>query len=84
MVIMNNLQKHIDLFYKKHGKCCAGCDWWRYHNSIVGDCIKSAPVSASERYGMLKIKSLSCEMEAGHVLTKRDHVCGEFEDSYEW
>ena len=81
---MNNMACHtqqmIDKFYKSKGSCCAGCDYWRWHNSVVGDCMKSAPVGGSERHSMLDIQSLSVELKAGHILTKRDHLCGEFID----
>lgn len=74
-----------DKFYLNHGKpCCAGCDWWRFHNSLVGECIKSAPVSGEQRMAMLGIESVSMSPEAGHVFTKRDHYCGDFVDTYDW
>lgn len=76
-------QRIIDKFYKDNGRCCAGCDWWRWHNSVVGDCTKSAPVSAEERYSMIGITSYSLQLEAGHILTKRDHSCGDFIDTDE-
>lgn len=73
-------QKSIDAFYKKNGDCCAGCDWWHWINSVVGNCTKSDPVSERERLGMLNIENCSLNVGAGHVLTKRDHVCGDFKD----
>lgn len=83
---MTDMQEHIDRFYKEHGDCCAGCDHWRWHNSVVGDCTKTAPVSARERYSMLGAGAASVTIvnRAGHILTKREHVCGEFEDTYDW
>ncbi len=78
-------QKHVDRFYINHGKpCCAGCDWWRFFNAVVGECSKSAPVSAEDRIGMLNIQLSSCNIDAGHIMTKRDHVCGDFIDTYKW
>ncbi len=74
-------QQHIDRYYKNNGDCCAGCDWWRWHNTAVGDCTKSAPVSPEERYSMLGIDSCSLPLDAGHILTTRNHVCGDFIDS---
>ncbi len=75
-----------DKFYLTHGKkpCCAGCDWWRFYNSSVGECIKSAPVSASERIGMAGIENLSLDIGAGHIFTNRSHVCGDFIDTFDW
>ena len=77
---LQRTQECIDDFYLKHGKCCAGCDWWRWHNSVAGDCTRSAPVSGRARYAMLGIHGCSLPLEAGHVMTRRDHVCGEFKD----
>lgn len=74
-------QAIIDEFYEKHGPCCAGCDWWRWHNSIAGECTRSAPVAGKQRVAMLGISGASLAPEAGHVMTLRDHVCGEFRDS---
>jgi len=74
-------QRVIDAFYTKHGPCCAGCDWWRWFNAVVGECIRSAPVSGAERTAMLGITGASIQPEAGHVMTRRDHCCGEFRDS---
>lgn len=73
-------QRVIDTFYEKHGPCCAGCDWWRWYNSLVGDCTRSAPVSGEQRIAMIGIRSPSISPGAGHVMTPREHVCGEFKD----
>ncbi len=73
-------QKHVDKFYKDNGPCCAGCDYWRFHNSVIGECIKSAPVSGDERYSMTGINSCSLEVDAGHIMTGREHLCGDFKD----
>lgn len=74
------VQSVVDAFYKKHGPCCAGCDWWRYYNSMVGDCTKHAPVQASERTATLDMRGCSLSPGAGHIMTRRDHVCGDFQD----
>lgn len=81
---MNETQKAVDTFYIKNGPCCAGCDYWRFYNSVIGECIESAPVSAKERVSMLNYKGFSGKDEAGHILTKRDHYCGDFIDTYDW
>jgi hypothetical protein len=57
-----------------------GCDWWRHYNSMVCECIRSAPVSGSDLLAMLGIESPSLEPGAWHVLTRRGHRCGEFRD----
>ena len=74
----------IDQFYKDNGPCCAGCDWWRYINSCVGECTKSAPAGFGESSSMLGLESCSLTPEGGHILTKRGHLCGEFIDTYDW
>lgn len=74
-------QAIVDAFYKKHGACCAGCDWWRWHNAVVGECVRTAPVSGAERFAMLSVTGSSLAPEAGHIMTRRDHVCGEFRDT---
>lgn len=78
---MSKTQSFVDKFYKDNGPCCAGCDFWRFHNSVVGECIKSAPVGGDERYSMTGVKSCSMEVEAGHIMTERHHLCGDFNDS---
>ena len=74
-------QRIVDAFYAKHGPCCAGCDYWRYYNSIVGECTKSAPVSGAERWSMIGIASASIPLQAGHIMTERGYVCGDFSDT---
>lgn len=74
-------RKLVDRFYAEHGPCCAGCDHWRYYNSIVGECTRSAPVPGAERWSMLGISAASLPLSAGHVMTERGHVCGEFIDT---
>ena len=74
-------QAIVDAFYERHGPRCAGCDWWRWHNTLVGECIKTVPVSGSERYALLKITSSSLPLEVGHIMTPREHYCGEFRDT---
>ena len=75
---MKSTEDVINEFYLKNGICCAGCDNWRFINSVVGECIKSAP--AANPAGMLGFESCSIECDAGHVLTTRDSLCGEFKD----
>lgn len=78
------LQEAIDSFYFRHGPCCAGCDWWRHFNSSVGECSRSAPVPGRERADMLGIYGASLPVPAGHILTARDHHCGDFRDEFDW
>ncbi len=74
----------LDRFYVEHGPCCAGCDWWAHANSLVGECRRSRPVSGAERVDMLGIRSSSLRPSAGHILTRREHRCGEFRDEFDW
>jgi hypothetical protein len=76
-------QESLDTFYWRNGPCCAGCDWWRSISALIGDCTRSAPVSGHERTSMLGIRS-SHKFDAGHVVTKRGHHCGEFKDDFDW
>lgn len=47
---------------------------------MVGECTSNAPVSGGERIAMIGMTGVSLLIEAGHILTPRDHVCGEFKD----
>jgi len=82
---MSGVQEFIDQAYFQHGPCCGGCDWWRHLNSRVGECQRSAPVAAIERNAMLGIERCSMSgLGAGHVLTSREHLCGDFKDDFDW
>ena len=78
------MQEHIDAFYMANGPCCAGCDWWRYISSQTGECLRSAPVSGTERFAMIGIEWCSMPLSAGHVLTPARHHCGDFKDDFDW
>jgi hypothetical protein len=77
-------QELIDAYYHAHGPCCAGCDWWRSLNAFAGLCTRTAPIAGRDRGAMLGIESSSLKVGAGHAFTKRDHVCGEFRDNFDW
>jgi hypothetical protein len=77
-------QEAVDRFYWKTGQCCSGCDWWVHLNSVAGECRKSAPVAASERWSMMGFHGCSEPDEAGHVVTPREHYCGAFKDDFDW
>ena len=81
---MADRQEHLDRFYFERGPCCAGCDWWEHLSSLVGNCTRSKPVSSAERWGVVGIANSSLRPEAGHIITKRDHVCGDFKDEFDW
>lgn len=77
-------QESIDRFYWSRGACCAGCDWWKHLNSIVGECTRGQPVAEKDRWSMLGITNCSLTTGAGHIMTTREHYCGEFKDSFDW
>lgn len=77
-------QEVVDHFYWQHGPCCAGCDWWRHFNSMVGECLKTAPVAEAERWTMIGGTGYSLPTGAGHIATLREHRCGEFKDEFDW
>lgn len=81
--IKDRIQSLVDDFYFANGPCCAGCDFWQWHNSAVGDCTKSAPVSAEQRFSMIS-PDASILPSAGHIVTPRDHWCGDFKDGFDW
>jgi len=80
----SQVQEGIDRFYWSHGVCCAGCDWWRHFNSVIGECLRSAPVTERERWAMIGITEWSLPTGAGHVATPREHRCGDFRDDFDW
>jgi hypothetical protein len=77
-------QESIDAFYCANGPCCAGCDWWRSINSVAGECSRSAPMAGDERFAMLGVQGASLKPGAGHAMTPRGHLCGEFKDEFDW
>lgn len=77
-------QRILDAFYIEHGPCCAGCDWWKGHNSCAGECVKAAPVAGEQRAAMLGITYSSLPLGAGHLMTLREHHCGDFKDEFDW
>jgi len=77
-------QADVDAFYLQHGPCCAGCDWWQWHNAVAGQCTKAAPVAAEQRLAMLGFDWISVNIGSGHPFTARDHLCGDFKDTYNW
>lgn len=74
-------QDIIDRFAAEHGPCCAGCEYWRWHNTVVGECLRAAPVASGDRVALLGMMGCSAPIGAGHIMTPREHWCGEFVDS---
>lgn len=81
---MSDDQEFADRWYMAHGPCCAGCDWWHRYSSVIGECRRSAPVPGEQRIAMLGVSYTSMPLEAGHVMTPREHHCGEFKDEFDW
>lgn len=82
---MDKSQQCIDAFYVKNGPCCSGCDWWESIGTVLaGECKRSAPVSGEERVSMLGFEYPSRVLHSGHIITPRDHVCGDFKDDFDW
>ncbi len=77
-------QELLDRFYTQRGPCCAGCDWWHPVNTVAGECRRSAPVPGEQRIAMLGMRSTSLLIPAGHVMTLREHHCGDFKDEFDW
>lgn len=78
-------QRCNDRYYSEHGPCCAGCDYW-HSFGVIGECRRSAPVSAAERFSMVAFvpSAHGKSPDAGHIVTDRSHVCGEFKDECDW
>ena len=82
---MTDRQEFLDRFYFRHGPCCAGCDHWRSLSSQIGECRRTAPrLSSDDRLALLGIEKCSRSFGAGHMLTDKDHHCGEFKDEFDW
>lgn len=77
-------QNKVDEFYRENGKCCAGCDHWRFHNSFVGDCTKSQIMKPEDRLKMIGISGCTGVIGTGHAVTPREYVCALFEDTFDW
>jgi hypothetical protein len=83
-VTLSETDRCVAKFYFAHGPCCAGCDSWEHDNALIGQCLRTVPVSGHDRIAMLGIRSCSLQIGAGHIFTKRDHHCGEFRDTFNW
>lgn len=78
-------QEWLDRFYFTHGPCCAGCDWWRSLSSQIGECRRSAPtMSSTDGLQLMGIDWCSRDFGAGHMITNKDHHCGDFKDGFDW
>lgn len=72
-------QQHVDAFYAANGPCCAGCDFWRWVNSLIGECVRFPPNRSHDAAAGLGMTGCSLSRSTAN-LTRRDHWCGEFRD----
>lgn len=77
-------QERCDSFYWKHGRCCAGCDHWSSEAGDIGECASAPPISGVEVLRSLGIDWCSYTPPPGQPFTRRDHVCGAFQDNFDW
>lgn len=78
----NVVQNGHDDFYKNNGDCCAGCDYWRWFNSRVGECVRFPPNQSHDAAAGLGMEC--CSLQSTANMTSREHWCGEFKDTYDW
>lgn len=78
----DNDQEFLDQFYHATGPCCAGCDWWRHFNALVGECVRHAPRPEIAVPFHLNFQSMISEQ--GHPVTRREYHCGDFKDEFDW
>jgi hypothetical protein len=77
-------QKRCDEFFWRNGRCCAGCDHWNSEQGDVGECLSAPPVSGEQVLKSLGITWCSYIPPPGQPYTRRDHVCGAFQDTFDW
>lgn len=77
-------QKRCDAFFWKHGRCCAGCDHWGSEAGDIGECLSAPPISGEQVLKSLGITWSSWTPPPGQPFTHRDHVCGAFQDTFDW
>ncbi len=82
---MSEAQERADAFYWSNGPCCAGCDHWRNINTLYGECAATQPgLSGEERAASLGLHGFSVTLPTGHAITRREHKCGAFADTFAW
>lgn len=77
-------QKRCDEFFWSNGRCCAGCDHWSSDQGDIGECLSAPPVSGEQVMKSLGITWSSYTPPPGQPFTRREHVCGAFEDNFDW
>lgn len=74
----------IKQFYEDNGPCCAGCDHWDPIGASIGECTRTAPVAGKDRISMLGWDNCTLPVDSGHIVTPREHRCGEFIETETW
>lgn len=77
-------QIRADKFYMQNGECCSGCDHWRGIGGTIGECTNSKIISSKDRLVFLGLRNCTLDIGAGHAITRRDYVCGQFKDEFDW
>lgn len=77
-------QKRCDEFFWKNSRCCAGCDHWNSGQGDIGECLSAPPVSGEQVLKSLGIIWASYVPPPGQPFTRREHVCGAFQDTFDW
>ncbi|MDR6511435.1 hypothetical protein J2792_002307 [Novosphingobium capsulatum] len=77
-------QEWKDAFYWANGPCCAGCDHWACDMGKIGECTAAPPVSGDQVLKSLGIRSATIEAAPGQPFTEPSHVCGAFQDNFDW
>lgn len=76
-------QEVVDEYYLKSGPCCAGCDYWRWVTSLVGECVRFSPNQSHDAAAGLGMDNCTLPRSTTN-LTKRERLCGEFVDTFDW
>lgn len=77
-------QQRLDMYYWKHGNCCAGCDHWSSFGADSGECYGGPPVSGEQVLQSMGIHFFSYIPAPGQPYTSHEHVCGAFKDDFDW
>lgn len=77
-------QIKADKFYMENGNCCSGCDHWRGMGGTIGECTNSKIMPWKDIMGFLGWENCTMNGKAGHAITRRDYVCGQFKDDFNW
>ena len=77
-------QRNCDHAYWKYGRCCAGCDHWHGGAGGSGQCDANGLVQGAEVLKSVGVCCASWQEPPGWPFTDMEHVCGKFQDSFDW